>query len=185
MQTSICRASGSTASRPPASLVLVGDFNVQFPPPPLLGVMWDTNNLCLLNTDTPVITFISSPDISICVPSLALEVEWQTRNDLCGNDHFLLIMKIPPKDDEPPVEHWKFDRADWMTYALYVCRECLTSWSCLRIQWLSLQTFWLRLQTKPFQNIMFLKTNFPRFHSSRMLANKQVKNVRKLNKTFS
>ena len=32
--------------------------------------------------------------------------------------------------------------------ALCVCRGCLMSWPCLRIQWRSLQILWLRLQTK-------------------------------------
>ena len=29
---------------------------------------------------------------------------------------FQVIQKTSPRDDEPCAEHWKFDRADWMSF---------------------------------------------------------------------
>ncbi|WP_419595921.1 hypothetical protein, partial [Thiolapillus sp.] len=78
-------------------------------------------NLCLLNTGEPTYRHhshhsFSVPDVSICDPSLALEFDWLTHNDLCGSDHFPIILKTSLRDDEPAAEHWKFDRADWMSF---------------------------------------------------------------------
>ena len=76
-----------------------------------------------LHTDTTVITlFFSVPDVSTCDPSLALEFDWLTHNDLCGSDHFPVILKTSFRDDEPAAEHWKFDRADWMSF----CTLCMS-----------------------------------------------------------
>ena len=65
--------------------------------------------------------------------------------------------------------------------ALYVRRACLTSLPCGRTQWLSLQILWLRLQTKLFQNLTFLKTNSRKYRGLTMLINKLLKNGRRLN----
>ena len=54
--------------------------------------------------------------MSVCDPSLALKFDWQTHNELCGSDHFPVILKTSLRDDEPVAEHWKFDRADWMAF---------------------------------------------------------------------
>ena len=42
--------------------------------------------------------------------------DWLTHNDLCGSDHFPIILKTSPNEDEPAVEHWRLDRADWMSF---------------------------------------------------------------------
>ena len=114
----------------PAPFVLIGDFNADSP---LWGdVMQDSRgqmvekflndyNLCLLNTGEPSYRHrshhsVSVPDISLQDPSLALEFDWLTHNDLCGSDHFQVILETSVRDDEPAAEHWKFDRADWMSF---------------------------------------------------------------------
>ena len=57
-------------------------------------------------------------------------------------------------------------------FALFVCRDCLTSWPCLRIQWLGLQILWLRLPTKLFPNSTFLKINSRKYRGLTMFVNK-------------
>ena len=69
-----------------------------------------------LHIDTTAITPFSVPDLSICDPSLILQFDWLTRNDLCGSDHFTIIFKTSPNEDEPAAKHWRFDRADWMSF---------------------------------------------------------------------
>ena len=59
---------------------------------------------------------VSVPDGSICDPSLTLEFDWLTYKDLCGSDHFQVILKTSLRADEPAAEHWKFDRANWMSF---------------------------------------------------------------------
>ena len=68
-----------------------------------------------LHTDHSHHSF-SVPEVSICDPSHALEFEWLTHNDLCGSDHFPVIIKTSLRDDEPGAEHWKFNRADWVSF---------------------------------------------------------------------
>ena len=110
----------------PATFVLVGDLNADSPPwgdvrqdswGQVVEKLLNDYNLCLVNTGEPAYRqhsrhAFSVPDVSICDPSLALEFDWLTHNDLCGSDHFPVILKTSLRDDEPVAEHWKFDRAD-------------------------------------------------------------------------
>ena len=105
------------------------------------GVTWDRTpevtwqrqrndyNLCLSNTGEPTCKHYSHhsfsvPDIPICDPSLLFDrFDRLTHDDLCGGDHFPVILKTFPRDDELSAEHWKFDRADWMSFcSLYMSR---------------------------------------------------------------
>ena len=76
-----------------------------------------------IHTDTPaIILFLFRMCISVCHLSLALEFDWQIHSDLCGSDHFPVILKTSPREDESNAEHWKFDRADWMSF----CTLCMS-----------------------------------------------------------
>ena len=84
-------------------------------------------NLCLLNNGEPTYRHhsqrsFSVPDIFICDPSLALEFDWLTHKDLCGSDHFPVILKTSLREDQFSAEHWKFDKADWM----FFCTLCMS-----------------------------------------------------------
>ena len=108
-----------------APFVFVGDFDAQSPlwgdvRQDSIGQMVEkllNDYLCLLNTGEPTNRHhshhsFSVPDVSIRNTSLALEFDWLTHNDLCGSDHFPVILKTSFRDDETVAEHWKFDRAD-------------------------------------------------------------------------
>ena len=65
--------------------------------------------LCLLNTGEPTYRHHSHHSfsvlgLSIYDPSLVLEFDWLTHNDLCGSDHFPIILKTSPNEDEPAVK---------------------------------------------------------------------------------
>ena len=114
----------------PAPFVLVGDFNAHSPSwgdvrqdsrRQMVEKLLDDYNLCLLNTGEPTYRHhshhsFSVPDLSICDPSLVLEFDWLTHNDLCGSDHFPIVLTTSHKEDESAAEHWRFDRADWMSF---------------------------------------------------------------------
>ena len=82
----------------PAPFVLVGDLNAHSPlwgdvrqdsRGQMVEKLLNDYNLCLLNTGEPTYRHhshnsFSVPDVSICDPSLALEFDWLTHNDLCG-----------------------------------------------------------------------------------------------------
>ena len=52
----------------------------------------------------------------ICDPSLAFEFDWLAHNDLCVIDHFPVTPKTSLRDDEPCAEHWKINKADWISF---------------------------------------------------------------------
>ena len=99
----------------PAPFVLVVDFNAHSPlwgdvrqdsRGQMIEKLLNDYNLCLLNTGEPTYRHhshhpFSVPDVSICDPSPALEFDWLTHNDLCGSDHFPVILKTSLRDDEP------------------------------------------------------------------------------------
>ena len=120
----------------PVPFVLIGDLSAHSP---VWGdVRQDSRSLLvekllnysiyLLNTGEPTYRHhshqsFSVPDISICDSSLALVFDWLTHNDLCGGDHFPVILKTCLREDEPSAEHWKLNKADWMSF----CSLCM-SW---------------------------------------------------------
>ena len=114
----------------PSPFILLGDFNGH-------NILWgskdindkgriiesfiDNHGLCLYNTKTP--TYLhpatgtyTSLDLSICFPTLLLDYDWKVHDDLCGSDHFpVLLNNIGPDLDEP-VSRWKLNKADWAQF---------------------------------------------------------------------
>ena len=109
----------------PPPIVLMGDFNAHSP-------LWgdklldrrgkivedfiNYNNLCSINDKTS--TYIHSAtgaktsiDITIADPSLLLDLSWRVHDDLCGSDHFPIVVTsnkpIPPSR----VPTWKLKKA--------------------------------------------------------------------------
>jgi len=90
----------------PSPVLLCGDFNAHSP---LWGCssldikgkicedFMNNNNLLLLNNKTS--TYLHSAtgsrtsiDLSLCDPSLMLDLSWTVHDDLCGSDHFPIIL---------------------------------------------------------------------------------------------
>ena len=75
------------------------------------------NDLCVLNTGSP--TFCSPAgslthvDLSLCVPSLFLDFEWEVLEDLCGSDHFPIFISFLKPSEEINRKLWNFNRGDW------------------------------------------------------------------------
>ena len=118
----------------PRPFLLVGDFNAHSP-------LWgdtrleDSNrghiiedfcgdlNLCILNNGEH--TYLhhtgstSAVDLSICSPSLNLDFEWKLHEDLCGSDHFPIIVgEIADNSDQSERGVWNFKKADWPNFQL-------------------------------------------------------------------
>ena len=91
----------------PKPFILLGDFNSH-------NILWgckkidskgkqiekiiNKNDLCLFNTKEP--THLnpangsqSSIDLSFCDPTSLLDFSWEVSNDLCGSDHYPIILK--------------------------------------------------------------------------------------------
>jgi len=92
------------------SLVLLGDFNAHSNDwgcfkndnkGKMVSDLMLQRNLYLLNDDSS--TYLhsgsvsqSAIDLSICDPSLYLDFSWKVHDDLCGSDHFPIIINNNP-----------------------------------------------------------------------------------------
>ena len=81
----------------------------------------NNNNLCFLNTKT--ITYIhpatgskTAIDLSICDPSLMMDLSWSVHDDLCGSDHFPIVLKTNKPASNSTAKRWKLNKADWTTF---------------------------------------------------------------------
>ena len=114
----------------PLPVILMGDFNAHSP---LWGckdlnsrgrVIEDfinNNNLCLLNEGIstylhPASGARTAIDITLCSPLLATDFIWSVHDDLCGSDHYPVILKNDKPLASQTVKKWKLSKADWNTY---------------------------------------------------------------------
>ena len=110
----------------PEPMILLGDLNGHSP-------LWgseETNNqgkvvedfvsdhdLCILNSGSP--TFCSSQgtlthvDLSLCHASLFLDFDWKVHSDLCGSDHFPVLLNFGNHSEEEARQLWNFKSANW------------------------------------------------------------------------
>ena len=105
----------------PSPFILLGDLNGH-------NILWDSKDindkgriiessidnhgLCLYNTKTP--TYLhpatgtyTSLDLSICLPTLLLDYDWKVHDNLCGSDHFPIILNNIDQDIDEPVSRLK------------------------------------------------------------------------------
>lgn len=114
----------------PPPFVLMGDFNAHSPlwgdalldsRGKLVEDFLNHNNLVVLNSKTttymhPATGTRTAIDLTIVDQSLALDFNWNVHDDLCGSDHFPIIITnskpLPPNT----VPKWKLHKADWSTF---------------------------------------------------------------------
>ncbi|VDI29762.1 Hypothetical predicted protein [Mytilus galloprovincialis] len=58
----------------------------------------------------------SSIDITIGDPSLLLDYSWRVHDDLCGSDHFPIVLEHLFTSAQQRVPRWKLDKADWSLF---------------------------------------------------------------------
>ena len=88
----------------------------------------DDHQLCLLNDGSPTYLHPASGtfshlDLSICHPTLRLDYDWNVHDDLCGSDHYPIILKgrSAPIDDHVP--RWKLHKANWIQFNSLALQE--------------------------------------------------------------
>ena len=87
------------------------------------------NNLCILNDGSntylhPGNGSYTSIDISLTDPTLACDLSWTVHDDLCGSDHFpILIEDIIPSNNNQN-QNWKLSKADWNLFN-NLCNETI------------------------------------------------------------
>lgn len=114
----------------PSPFILMGDFNAHNP-------LWGSKShnikgkiiedfvsqegLCIFNDGSntylhPGNGSYSAIDITICDPSLLLDYSWRVHDDLCGSDHFPIVLEHLFTSAQQRVPRLKLDKADWSLF---------------------------------------------------------------------
>ena len=85
-------------------------------------------HLCILNDGSstdfyPTTGSTSTLDLSICGPSLVLDCERNIHEDLCGSDHFPVILTSNTVEEEAAPNRWNFKKADWLSFQVQCTSE--------------------------------------------------------------
>jgi len=85
-------------------------------------------NMSVLNSDSftylhPGTGTASAIDLSLCHPSLYLDVSWSVYQDLCGSDHYPVIIRSNVPQDLDALGSWKLHKADWNAFTDACCQE--------------------------------------------------------------
>jgi len=65
----------------------------------------------------------SAIDLSLCHPSLYLDVSWSIHQDLSGSDHYPVIIRSNVPQDRDALGSWKLHKADWNAFTNTCCQE--------------------------------------------------------------
>ena len=111
----------------PKPFILLGDFNSH-------NILWGSqktdlkgnqmekiinkNNLCLFNKKDPTHINLangsqSAIDLSLCDPTSLLDFSWEVYNDLCGSDHYPIVLKNEKNTNFNQPARWKLKKAKW------------------------------------------------------------------------
>ena len=178
----------------PSPFILLGDFNGHSPVwgnksynsrGQMLEDLFSEMNLCILNDGSltyihPTTSSTSALDISICGPSLVLDYEWNIHEDLCGSDHFPVILTSNAVEEESAPNRWNFKKADWLSFQVQ-CTSELTEEAVMSARDPAGQFTDLLIQAanKAIPKTRFSK-NFRKFHGLMTVVKEQLKKERKL-----
>ena len=118
----------------PRPFLLLGDFNGHSPAwgsdtttarGLILEDVFSESDVSILNDGSPTHFHsangsFSCIDLSVCDPSLVLDLDWNVHDDLCGSDHFPIIIKPSSVTIESHPGRFKFKQAPWDSFYLFV-----------------------------------------------------------------
>ncbi len=86
-------------------------------------------DLCILNSGE--VTHYHTPtnsgsvlDLSFCSSDAFLDFSWRVIEDLCGSDHYPLVLTSPEAISSPRIPRWRVDRANWNSFRSFSRVEC-------------------------------------------------------------
>lgn len=62
----------------------------------------------------------SAIDVTLCDPSLLLQLDWRINDDLCHSDHFPIFVELLETNCGTSPIRWKLNGVNWSTYATHV-----------------------------------------------------------------
>ena len=79
--------------------------------------LMQNNNKCILNnkSHTYLNSFTgtySAIHLTLCDPVSYMDYRWKVHNDLCGCDHFLILLEILQPFHDERLPHWKLNKAN-------------------------------------------------------------------------
>ena len=79
----------------------------------MLQGLFSKMDLCILNDGSatyihPATSSTSALDLSICGASLVLDYEWNIHEDLCGSNHFPVILTSNAIKEDAAPNRWNF-----------------------------------------------------------------------------
>ncbi len=132
----------------PTPILLIGDYNSHSP---LWGCSYldnkghqiedflNKNTLCILNEKQttyihPATGTKTSIDLAITTPSIMSDLSWYVHDDLCGSDHFPIILQNSKPGPSERIPNWKLNKADWTLFSR-LCSSSLatTTVSCVEV----------------------------------------------------
>ena len=78
-------------------------------------------DLIILNSDIPThfdyrTQTFSCIDLSLCSPTLRLDIHWSVLSNFTSSDHFPILLSPTNYVSIPNPPRWCFDKADWSTF---------------------------------------------------------------------
>ena len=142
----------------------------------MLEDLFSEMDLCILNDGTSTYIHLatgstSALDLSICGPSLVLDYEWTIHEDLCGSDHFPVILTSNAVEEAAP-NRCNFKKADWLSFPVQCTFEPV-----------SLLTYLFSSKQNYTKNTL-LEKNFPQFHGLMTVVKEQFKKETKISESF-
>ena len=116
----------------PPPIILLGDFNAH-------NVLWGSqhtntsgtliekfmadHDLCLLNDGSntylhPGYGTFSAIDLTICSPTIFMDLKWEVYEDQCGSDHYPIFANIIQPTPPERNSQWRLHKADWPQYQI-------------------------------------------------------------------
>lgn len=79
--------------------------------------------MCLLNDQSatylhPASGSFSTLDLSICSPSIFIDLDWKVWEDQCGSDHYPIGITINSPSPSDKLPNWQLHKADWVKFKL-------------------------------------------------------------------
>ena len=120
----------------PAPFILLGDFNAHNPlwgsdslsnKGKVLEEFMSQEDLCFFNDGSatylhPGNGAYSAIDLTVTDGALLQDFSWKVHDDLCGSDHFPIILEHLSSNSLERMPRWKFDRADWHSFET-ICED--------------------------------------------------------------
>ena len=87
------------------------------------------DNLCLLTDKSHTYLNLftgsySAIDLSLCDPVSYMDNGWKVHDDLCGNDHFPILLEILQPFHDERLPRWKLNKANWEVFKA-LCKQKL------------------------------------------------------------